>query len=81
MGCGASFHMRSGFFYFWSRARPETTTLLSGLFHALPGPNAPGPLGSTPSIQDGPLADRCYAGFRQWCFSEASFLADIICSY
>src|SRR3712207_6851042 len=39
MGCGASFHMRSGpYYYFGSRARPEKlTTLLSGPFRARSG--------------------------------------------
>src|SRR5215217_8270477 len=32
---GQFFHLRCAFFYFWSRARPETTVLLSGLFRAL----------------------------------------------
>jgi hypothetical protein len=38
--CGASFHVRSGFFYFWSRVRPESPSPPSPAFFVLsPRPN------------------------------------------
>jgi hypothetical protein len=49
-GCGASFHMRSGpYYYFWSRARPEIDHL-SGLLRALPRSYRPRTAGPGPGL-------------------------------